>query len=251
MSTLCNSMDCSLPGSSVNGILQARIMEWVAVSYSRGSSQPRDQIQVSHIAGRFFKVWVTRETPKYWRGSLSLLQGITRPRNQPGVFCIAGRFFTSWATREGQIDSKDRSTSSEVWWKPGEPRIIEARTVSIGGSGDRTKRLYRRSKMRERCCWNSLWALGKSSFSRTARGGARLEKGKEQKEEEEGNTVYRQLFLNIYLCNGAERGLSAVKRGFCCLHLCFRIGWLNGLGGVGTASISPVCSSPLSVSGPL
>ena len=78
-----------------------------------------------------------------------------------------------------------------------------------------------------------------------------MERGKEQKEEEEGNTVYRQLFLNIYLCNGAERGLSAVKTGFCCLLLCFRIGWLNGLGGVGTASISLMCSFPLSVSGPL
>ena len=40
--TLCDTMDCSLPGSSVHGILQARILEWVAISFSRGSSQPRD-----------------------------------------------------------------------------------------------------------------------------------------------------------------------------------------------------------------
>ena len=52
--TLFNPMDCSLPGSSVHGILQARILEWVAVPFSRGSSQPRDRTQVSHIAGRFF-----------------------------------------------------------------------------------------------------------------------------------------------------------------------------------------------------
>ena len=45
---------CSLPGSPVHGILQARILEWVTVPFSRGSSQPRDQTQVSHIAGRFF-----------------------------------------------------------------------------------------------------------------------------------------------------------------------------------------------------
>ena len=44
----------SLPGSSVHGILQARILEWVAIPFSRGSSQPRDQSQVSHMAGRFF-----------------------------------------------------------------------------------------------------------------------------------------------------------------------------------------------------
>ena len=52
--TLCNPMDCSLPGSSAHGILQARILEWVAMPSSRGSSQPRDQTQVSHTAGRFF-----------------------------------------------------------------------------------------------------------------------------------------------------------------------------------------------------
>ena len=43
--TLCNPMDCSPPGSSIHGILQARIVEWVAISFSRGSSQPRDQSQ--------------------------------------------------------------------------------------------------------------------------------------------------------------------------------------------------------------
>ena len=42
-STLCDPMDCGPPGSSVHGILQARILEWVAISFSRGSSQPRDQ----------------------------------------------------------------------------------------------------------------------------------------------------------------------------------------------------------------
>ena len=47
--TLCNPMDCSLPGSSVHGISQARISEWVAISYSRGSSRPRDRTCVSCI----------------------------------------------------------------------------------------------------------------------------------------------------------------------------------------------------------
>ena len=46
---LCNPMDCSLPGSSVRDILQARILEWVAISFSRGLSQPRDQTCVSYI----------------------------------------------------------------------------------------------------------------------------------------------------------------------------------------------------------
>ena len=54
--TLCDPMDCSLPGSSVHGIFQARVLEWVVISFSRGSSQPRDQTQVSCTAGRRFTV---------------------------------------------------------------------------------------------------------------------------------------------------------------------------------------------------
>uniref|UniRef100_A0A8B9YUL5 IKAROS family zinc finger 5 n=1 Tax=Bos mutus grunniens TaxID=30521 RepID=A0A8B9YUL5_BOSMU len=53
-STLCHPMDCGSPGSSVHGISQPRILEWVAIPFSRGIFQPRDQIQVSCIAGRFF-----------------------------------------------------------------------------------------------------------------------------------------------------------------------------------------------------
>ena len=59
--TLCNPVDCSPPGSSVHGVLQARILEWVAISFSRGSSRPRDRTQVSHIAGRRFNLWASRE----------------------------------------------------------------------------------------------------------------------------------------------------------------------------------------------
>ena len=55
--TLCDHMDCSLPGSSVHEIFQARVLKWVAISFSRGSSQPRDQIQASHIVGRYFTIW--------------------------------------------------------------------------------------------------------------------------------------------------------------------------------------------------
>ena len=59
--TLCDPMECSLPGSSVHGIFQARKLEWVAISLSRGSSRPRGRTWVSHIVGRRFTVWVTRE----------------------------------------------------------------------------------------------------------------------------------------------------------------------------------------------
>ena len=57
--TLCDPIDYSPQGSSVHGILQARVLEWVAISFSRGSSWPRDRTQVSCIVGRRFTVWAT------------------------------------------------------------------------------------------------------------------------------------------------------------------------------------------------
>ena len=72
---LCNLVDCSTPGSSMHGISQARILEWVTISFSRGSSQPRSRTQVSCIAGRFFTVWVTRDKNQrsifcFWSGKI-------------------------------------------------------------------------------------------------------------------------------------------------------------------------------------
>ena len=64
--TLCNSVDCSPPDSSVHGSLQARILEWVAMPSSRGSSQPRDQTHVSYVSwvgSRFFATRATWEAP--------------------------------------------------------------------------------------------------------------------------------------------------------------------------------------------
>ena len=63
--TPCNLMNphLRLPGSSFHGILQARILEWVAILFSTGSSQPRNQVQVSRIAGRFFTTCATRQAP--------------------------------------------------------------------------------------------------------------------------------------------------------------------------------------------
>ena len=59
--TLRDPMDCSLLGSSVHGILQARLLGWVAIPFSKGSSSPpRDWTQVSCIAGGFFTVWATK-----------------------------------------------------------------------------------------------------------------------------------------------------------------------------------------------
>ena len=61
--TLCDPMDYT-----VHEILQARILEWVAIPFSRESSQPRDQTQVSHIAGIFFTIWAISKAQEYWSG---------------------------------------------------------------------------------------------------------------------------------------------------------------------------------------
>ena len=81
---LCDPMDCSLLHSSVHGIFQARVLEWVAISFSRGSSWPRNQTQVSHTVGRCFTVWVTRE-----------VRDLPRPGIKPVSAALAGRFFTT------------------------------------------------------------------------------------------------------------------------------------------------------------
>ena len=68
MSDSLRPVDSSPPSSSVHGILQARKLEWISISFSRGSSQPRDRTQVSHIAGRHFNLCTTREAHnKLWK----------------------------------------------------------------------------------------------------------------------------------------------------------------------------------------
>ena len=94
--TLCSPMD-----STIHGIHQARVLEWIDFPFSRGSSQLRDQTQVSRIAGKIFTSWATREAQESW-------SGLTYPsssrscqcRNWTSISCITGGFFTCWATRE-------------------------------------------------------------------------------------------------------------------------------------------------------
>ena len=81
---LLDPMNCSLPGSSVHRILQPRILEWVAISFSRGTSRPRNWIQVSHIAGRFFTNWAT------WKANECKNTG---PWSEGGAEAILSLFF--------------------------------------------------------------------------------------------------------------------------------------------------------------
>ena len=118
-----------LPGSSVHGILQARILEWVAISFFRGSSRPRDQTRVSCTADRVFTKWAMREAQRESESDSVLSdslqpivhgilqarilewvafpfsRGSSQPRDQTQISHIAGRFFTSWATRETHVNA--------------------------------------------------------------------------------------------------------------------------------------------------
>ena len=99
-------MGCSPPGSSVRGILQARILEWVATPFSMRSSPPRDQTQVSSFASRCFTVWASREVPK---------------GNQPWIFF-------------GRTDAK-----APILWPPGATRYKWSwswERLRAGGEGD-------------------------------------------------------------------------------------------------------------------
>ena len=88
--SLCDPRDCCLPASSVPGILQARTLDWVAIFFSRGSFQPRDQTQVSCITGRFSTIWATREATVYYRERIWIK--ISQGKKYPGW--ISGGFQT-------------------------------------------------------------------------------------------------------------------------------------------------------------
>ena len=93
--TLHDPIDCSPPGTSVHGILQARILEWVAISVSNRSSPPRDRTQVFCITGRFFTSWATKWEqklcPKTERGMLGVFWGPLHPAET--ILCSS---FPNW-----------------------------------------------------------------------------------------------------------------------------------------------------------
>ena len=93
---LCDPMDSSLTGSSVCGILQPRTLEWAAIPFSRGSSRPRDWIQASCIAGRFFTGWAT-SFPSHFP---------TKMRLTPLVPYLGGRLAPRWVVAPSHLSSK-------------------------------------------------------------------------------------------------------------------------------------------------
>ena len=147
-------MDCSPPGSSIHGMLGVRILEWVAISFSRGSSWPRDQTLVSGTAGRFFPVWATREAQKWWLQNDYCLWLMLKLKLQSFSHLmwradsmektlmlgkIEGRRRRGWQRMrwlDGITNSMDQwtwvSVNSRSWWwtmKPGVQHLIGSQRV--------------------------------------------------------------------------------------------------------------------------
>ena len=114
--TLCNPLDCSPQGSSVHGIFQARIVEWVAISFSRESSQPRNQTCVTYvscIASRFFTCWATREAHSVTETDLIVrpftLSKICFPLTFHGSVCF------SWAIQRPKCGLSSIGRHASIW----------------------------------------------------------------------------------------------------------------------------------------
>ena len=130
--TLCDPMDSSLPGSAIHGIFQARILEWTAISFSRGSSRPRDWTLVSCIADRCFTVWATREA----------LETVLWRYNYPNSMVLAQK------QTHGSVehDREPRNKHILIWsinlWQKRQEYIVGKKTIYLINGVWRTGLLF-------------------------------------------------------------------------------------------------------------
>ena len=121
--SLVRILCCSSPGSSVHGILQARILEWVAIPFSRWSSWPRDRTLVSCVTDRFFTTWATREAPEFYKqdfflrvlAGFSEICGVTGEQNERRKKSWKGTpqaRFSQWLTLNESFLKKERMIRS-------------------------------------------------------------------------------------------------------------------------------------------
>ena len=110
--TLWDPVSYSLPGSSIYGLLQARILQWVAILFSIGASWPRDRTQVSHIVGRFFALWVTRGAHQTQNNTLSTCTSTVARRGRILTAATSQRKRVSW---ERMLGAKGVSWLRTMW----------------------------------------------------------------------------------------------------------------------------------------
>ena len=191
--TLCDPMDCSLPGSSAHGIPQTRILEWVAISFPRESFWPRDWTRVSHTAGRFITIWATR----YVQVSFLLVLFVGSDGKESA--CSTGDL--GWSPGEGngyslQCSWLDNPMDRGAWWTTVH-RVPKSRTrlkhLSMHvcpSSHEKTRRKLRSILLSEKSqlekATNSvittLWCYGKCKIMETVKGSV-VARGCEWKEE--------------------------------------------------------------------
>ena len=140
-------MDCSLPGSSVHGIFQARMLEWVVLPFSRASSWPRDRTWVSRIAGRFFTVWATREAPNSDQAHLFLESLSLPPPTRPQYGWLSYEILSplqlggSFAVLGCSLKN-DRVVSVHFQGKPFNIMIIQVYAPTSNTEEDEVERFY-------------------------------------------------------------------------------------------------------------
>ena len=126
-------MDCS-PGSSVHSISQARILKWVAISFSKWYSWPRDRTRVSCITGKFFTIWATREVSK-GVGSKPCLLGFLRGPH--GWTCV-NAFHSAWWVSSCPWHCTEVCLDHKVRWQ-----VTVLCNVSVASGYENTREIYR------------------------------------------------------------------------------------------------------------
>ena len=123
----------SLPGSSLHGILQARVLEWVAISFSRGSSQPRDWTWVSRIAGRRFNLWATGEESwalnNWWFWTAVLEKPLESPSDCKEIQPVHSKGNQSWVFF-GRTDANNAETP--ILWPPDSKNQLIGKDLDAG-----------------------------------------------------------------------------------------------------------------------
>ena len=115
--TLQDPMDCCPPGSSFHGIFQARILEWVAISFSRGSSGPRNRAWVSCIAGGFFTYWARREALRVILDGMYFLSSKFSVLSPP-LLCLPSSLLPKHLCPDALRWSQTRVASAQGVWEP-------------------------------------------------------------------------------------------------------------------------------------